>query len=112
MIVAVLSLLWGRGFSPPLFSDSQNLRPSTLYTFDPTQGAAATTATIKRPTRRRTPCQIITIETTAGAEAIEETATIEITTGAAAVAPGPDQDLALDLQAIDIPAAVAFHRQE
>lgn len=97
MIVAVLSLLWG----------------ASLHHFFPIRKIyAATTATIKRPTRRRTPCQIITIETTAGAEAIEETATIEITTGAAAVAPGPDQDLALDLQAIDIPAAVAFHRQE
>jgi len=62
--------------------------------------------------RRRQQCQIITIETTVGAEAIEETAMIETTTGAAAVAPGLDPDLALDLQAIDIPAAVAFHQQE
>ena len=58
------------------------------------------------------PCQIITIEMTAGVEAIEEIATIEITTGAAAVAPGLDQDLVLDLlQAIDIPVAVEFHLQ-
>ncbi len=52
------------------------------------------------------------IETTAGVQAIEEIATIEITTGAAAVAPGLDQDLVLDLhQAIAIiPVVVAgFH---
>jgi 2-keto-3-deoxy-L-rhamnonate aldolase RhmA len=55
-------------------------------------------------------CQIITIETTEGVEAIDEIATIEITTGAAAdqEGRGQDQDRGQDLRATIIP--VAFHQ--